>query len=244
MTLSIAHSSATMTGLEHLRLGRNNQDALEVREADGAFIAVVTDGCSSSLRSEVGANVTASIVADELMRFALERSSLHEVSDRVLERLRGVARLIASNSEGVQEIVGRSLLCSIVAVVITKTSTHIVGAGDGVYCINGSLTHVLPDANNAPNYLAYGVCPHAKRHTLEHWHACSTEAVQWLIIGSDGLEPLARWLREAGQDRLYTANRSWLQRRMRMEFAQTPHAHDDATLVLVHRNEEKSPCAS
>ena len=49
----------SVTGREHARLGRNNQDGVALAARDGLLVAVVTDGCSSGKWSEVGARLAA-----------------------------------------------------------------------------------------------------------------------------------------------------------------------------------------
>src|SRR6185436_1203362 len=61
-----AVATGTVTGREHLRLRRNNQDGLAVRVQPARIVAVVCDGCSAGGSNEVGARLGAGWTAAHL----------------------------------------------------------------------------------------------------------------------------------------------------------------------------------
>src|SRR3989344_5896211 len=63
-------ATGTIIGSEHKRLGKNNQDASHTTVSPEALIAVVTDGCSASRHSEVGANIGARLVSNAVFAMA------------------------------------------------------------------------------------------------------------------------------------------------------------------------------
>ena len=54
---------ASVLGSDHARVGRNNQDAALVVRGDRFLLGVVSDGCGSCHRSEVGAVLATRLVA-------------------------------------------------------------------------------------------------------------------------------------------------------------------------------------
>ena len=60
-------AGGTVLGREHLRLGKNNQDAFAFKVVDDyAIMAIVCDGCSAGAHTEVGAKLGASIAIESL----------------------------------------------------------------------------------------------------------------------------------------------------------------------------------
>src|SRR4051794_29186626 len=74
-------ATGSVTGREHRRVQRNNQDGLAVRVEPERIVAAVCDGCSSGTSSEVGARLGAAFIVAQLPRL------LDEGSDRLTERL-------------------------------------------------------------------------------------------------------------------------------------------------------------
>ena len=61
-------AAASVTGRDHQRVGRNNQDAWAVHCGSRALIAVVADGCGSAPHSEAGARLGARLLLAALAR--------------------------------------------------------------------------------------------------------------------------------------------------------------------------------
>ncbi|RKH40422.1 hypothetical protein D7X12_20835, partial [Corallococcus sicarius] len=56
-TLPFDVAVGSVQGREHARTGRNNQDAVCVREGEHGLVALVADGCGSQPCSELGAQL-------------------------------------------------------------------------------------------------------------------------------------------------------------------------------------------
>ena len=63
-------AQGTVTGREHRREGRNNQDASHVSRTVHTLAAIVCDGCSSAPHSEVGAQLASRFLTQHLTTLA------------------------------------------------------------------------------------------------------------------------------------------------------------------------------
>jgi hypothetical protein len=188
-------AGGSVIGREHLRVGKNNQDAYGWQVADLGAIAVVCDGCGSGKHSEVGAKLGTRIVI-EIMHRVL-KDDLDWTDDQVwqsmqqqwLTQLQDVAMMLGDDrTQTVQDY----LLFTIAGVVITPMVTAVFTLGDGVIAINNQVMRLGPFANNAPPYLGYGLLD---RQTVESFQlrvlqVLPTAQVQSLLIGSDGVSDL------------------------------------------------------
>src|SRR4051794_25176148 len=66
-------ASAAIVGRTHFALRQNRQDALACSAREGWAFGVVSDGCGSGRASELGALVTASVMAESLATGASAR---------------------------------------------------------------------------------------------------------------------------------------------------------------------------
>jgi hypothetical protein len=152
-------AGGTVTGREHVALGRNNQDAFCWSAAPEATVAVVADGCGSGRYSEVGAHLGARLVAESLRaraaRFDEEPPAdvLERVRLDVLARLRILATAMGGRFN---QVVSDYFLFTTLAFVVTPRTATVFGIGDGVFGVNGA-TSTLTAADNAPPYLGYGL---------------------------------------------------------------------------------------
>jgi hypothetical protein len=209
-------AAGSVTGREHLRLGKNNQDALYYRCLPWATIAVVCDGCGSSAHSEVGAKLGAKIVVESLhyvgggvesqrqlweardcrgsalcLPNAGSGEFWQQVQQEVVQRLSKLAFLLGGE---VPQTVHDYLLFTIAGVLITPVTTVAFALGDGVIIVNGEILPMPPFANNAPPYIAYGLLePIPVNPTLlqfQRYAELPTDQVQAIVIGSDGVQDL------------------------------------------------------
>jgi hypothetical protein len=182
-------AAGSVTGREHLRLHRNNQDGVAVRVEPERVVAVVCDGCSAGASSEVGARLGAAFVAAHLPRVLDEGGG----SERLTDDLCAYLEHIAAGLGGGPSVVRDYLLFTLLAAVVEPGRTRIFGLGDGLYSTDGEV-HVLgPYPDNAPPYVAYrlvdrALCPPALPCAVEMLHE---SAAQTVILGSDGLDALA-----------------------------------------------------
>jgi hypothetical protein len=191
-------AAGSVVGKEHLRTGKNNQDAYCYRSLPAGIIAVVCDGCSSGAHSEVGAKLGAQLVTDVIYeQLAGHPSALH--TEAFWEQVRQAALLQLSK---LTAILGSDLVCivrdyllfTVVGVVVTPIETVLFAIGDGVIALNDQVIPLPSFPNNAPPYLGYGLISSAVAGlTLEDLkiqvhHCVPTHSVQSILIGTDGVQ--------------------------------------------------------
>jgi len=199
-------AGGSVTGRDHIRTGKNCQDAYAFFNKDIAA-AVVCDGCGSSDHSEVGAKIGAKIVlasllmhfraAPELFQLANtpKNPGLQLVQRSVLTKLQGLAEVMSGSFS---ENVSNYFLFTIMAALIDRKTgkAYVFGCGDGLFYVNGVPTHI-PSPNNAPAYLSYNLVDtdRAAPDLGVLWMGDAT-SVKSILIGTDGVADLA-----SGHDR-------------------------------------------
>ncbi|MDJ0570065.1 MAG: protein phosphatase 2C domain-containing protein [Pleurocapsa sp. MO_192.B19] len=191
----------SIQGREHLRLTKNNQDAYHTLSNEQFTIAVVCDGCSSGLHSEVGAQIGARLLVDRLAK-ALSSQSIQENQSIPRELLEQVHQDLLSEIKSSIEAMGGNwlqtlkdyFLFTIIGVVITSTDLLVFSLGDGVIVINGRELDLGCWTNNAPPYLAYGLsCEVPRQDLLFQVHSLPPlEEVESILIGTDGVRDLIK----------------------------------------------------
>jgi hypothetical protein len=244
--------AGSVAGLEHRRLGRNNQDAAAVRVTDGAAVAVVADGCSSGASSEVGARLGAAWLAAWLPDVAARTEDPTEwaaaIEARLLRALRVLARSLAHESADLQGVVGEHLLFSFLAGVVARGRAAVLGAGDGVFAIDGETQILDAGEANAPPYVAYalldGACgaPCPRVSVLWSGHARDVRTVTVCTDGAADLVArapgeLARLAREP----LAARNPSLLGKRLRVLAERDRLLFDDTTVAVLARADAEAP---
>ena len=183
-------AAGSVTGRDHVMLGRSNQDGWTVRSTPEATVAVVCDGCGSAPSSEVGARIGAHLVASATLAYATrdDATLLAEVTRDVTAHLRLLASAMGRHSTAV---VTDHLLFTVVAALVTPRHTLVFGAGDGIAMLNGRLSsRTYP--GNAPPYLGHGLLPGASPVALERWDGIDTPRFESLLLATDGAADLWR----------------------------------------------------
>ncbi|UZQ54390.1 protein phosphatase 2C domain-containing protein [Trichothermofontia sichuanensis B231] len=268
-------AAGSVIGREHRRLGRNNQDAYAVQAKLDRTIAVVCDGCGSSPHSEVGAQLGARWVVASLDR-QCERGQPKlqdpdfwpELQQELLNQIRQVATGLGS---ALETVIWDYFLFTIVGVIVTAEITVIFSLGDGVAMLNEEVLLQGTIADNRPPYLAYGLFPnHFSMADLQFTvYPRSTATVNTLLIGTDGVQDLAktldplladvdlmpemftpfwqddRYFRNPDQVRRYLVrcNREVIQPNWQTQVLerQSGLLEDDTTLVLMRRKSREVP---
>jgi hypothetical protein len=191
-------AAGSVVGKEHLRIGKNNQDAYCYRSLPSGIIAVVCDGCSSGAHSEVGAKLGAPLITDVIhQQLTGCPSALH--TEAFWEQVRQEALLQLSK---LTAILGGDLVCivrdyllfTVVGVVITPVETVLFAIGDGVIALNDEAIPLPSFPNNAPPYLGYGLIFSAVAGLTSEdlkiqVHCCvPTCSVRSILIGTDGVQ--------------------------------------------------------
>lgn len=188
-------AGGSITGREHSRLGKNNQDAFAWYRNDHCLIAIVSDGCGSGAHSEVGAKLGVRLTIASIQQSLQEddQSLNHQAGwERLQNRLLAQLQRIAEQLGGeLEQTVQNYLLFTIVGVVITSETTTCFAVGDGVFVINGQVCHLGPFPGNAPPYLAYGLLNQpGYGFQLKPVQQFPIHDLESLLIGSDGVSDL------------------------------------------------------
>ncbi|MBI2894191.1 MAG: protein phosphatase 2C domain-containing protein [Deltaproteobacteria bacterium] len=221
-------ASGSIVGREHVRLHRNNQDAVAVRAEDDRIVLVVADGCSSAAFSEVGARLGAIWLAAHTPALA-DRSDeevMREASDGLAAYL---DRVLADL--GPAPTAELALFTFLVAILEPGRSI-VFGVGDGVVSVNGSPTILDPGPCNAPRYLAYGLFPGMAWPAPEIHHSGPTDEIDSLLIGTDGV---ADCLAELSIDAPFEKNPSLLGKQLVVLGERGRKLADDTSVALVRR---------
>jgi hypothetical protein len=189
----------SVTGRMHLQpFGiKNNQDAFAWHSEEEFTIAVVSDGCGSGVKSEVGANLAAPMLIHQIKKlhpvpldlFSAERL-LAKARRRMLVQF---SKLISSLGGDLSRTVLDYFLFSLLGVIVSRTTTVVFSLGDGVFYLNGERTQLGPYPDNAPPYLNYSlvrtnIAPELLRFQIQR--VLPTEHLQSVLVGTDGVADL------------------------------------------------------
>jgi len=193
-------AGGSVVGREHLRVGKNNQDAYCWSVTEAIAVAVVCDGCGSGVHSEVGAKLGARMTVEAIQNVLsndldLDKETTWQIIQQALltQLQQVVEQLGGDRAQAVQDY----LLFTIVGAVMTSTLTTVFALGDGVIVINDQVIALGPFANNAPPYLAYRLLTEEIAAPLQLaplqlkvLQVLPTEHLQSLCLGSDGVSDL------------------------------------------------------
>ncbi|MBK6696154.1 MAG: protein phosphatase 2C domain-containing protein [Myxococcales bacterium] len=245
--------AGSVIGREHVQKGRNNQDGFAVRIEEQRLAAVVTDGCSSSRYSEVGARLGAQFLAGEIARRMQAGKAGMELAygttRALVTYLDNVARGACPDDREREEFIAETLLFGFLGLAIDGTRVSVFGVGDGVVSLNGDVQIIDPGPDNAPPYVGYLIMEGPSRGAIpELYVQANVEQVDTLLIGTDGLVdlertpdlPLKNGDRQGGIDQfeadaMLTAQAGRLQRRLAVLGELNGRMRDDTTAVLVRR---------
>lgn len=240
---SVLLRAGSVTGREHLRLGRNNQDGAALLERDDLFVAVVTDGCGSGPSSEVGARLGARFLARRILSEAQRHGLSSELPTRVCESLVSflftVARGLDLEGESLGDDVAQQFLFTFQCAVMDGEKALVFGVGDGVVVVDGVVRVLQPGADNAPAYLAYRLVPQA-RLPMDFRAAAATAPVvhhfgpaRSIALATDGLAGATEALLALSADANVWKNPFALGRALNVL---GPRLHDDSTVALLKRS--------
>ena len=253
-----ALTAGTVPGREHVRLVRNNQDAVATYVDDDLLVAVVADGCSAGASSEVGARFAVAWLSRWLpclvQREAPTRVWVDDVTSRLLDALSPIASSLSREPADRPSAVHELLLFSFLAVVVNRARTLVFGAGDGLYAVDGDTVVLDAGPRNAPAYLSYAlVDPSARVDATPPGRAtihCEipTSELHSVLVATDGAADLLRadvlladgarrgTLAQFYEPR-YATNPSLLQKRLNVLVDRHAKLPDDTTLALIVRRE-------
>ncbi|MGK7923402.1 MAG: protein phosphatase 2C domain-containing protein [Trichodesmium sp.] len=182
-------AGGSVTGRNHIKAGKNNQDAYDIFSDDRCTLAVVCDGCGSCPHSEVGAKIGAKLWLTTLRQHLNQNSEINWpiIEQEMLQQLESIAKSLAI-SQTFADIIHNYFLFTTLGVIITPAQTTIFSLGDGVIAINEKLS-IIPDfPNNAPPYLAYKLLNFQPLFNISLDFEIPTLDIQSILIGSDGVK--------------------------------------------------------
>lgn len=186
-------ATGSTTGREHLRVGKNNQDAVAFCQTDDTLIAVVCDGCGSGKHSEVGAKLgsrlTVEAIAGQLSQTPEALSCVEfwtSVGQSVLDDLDPLVRAMGGDrAQTIQDY----FLFTILGVCLTPEQGCIFALGDGVVVLN-EVVYTLEYAGNAPPYLGYGLQQPDGLALPWQIQSFPVSETRSLLVGTDGVGDL------------------------------------------------------
>lgn len=208
-------AGGSIRGRDHVFGDKPNHDAFCWHQTKDFTVAVVCDGCGSGNHSEVGAKLGARIavqaISDNLKRFSFAECKsfiLEQAKQDIISQLRVLAR---SMSGSFSEVVMNYFLFTIVGTIITKQGIVVFSIGDGVTLVNGERINAtyIPDASNAPPYIAYWLTGSGMFEQAAMTHlSFKYVSIEWhefdsILIGSDGVQDFidAETLNLPGKDK-------------------------------------------
>lgn len=222
-----------VTGRAHLQARRDGQDGYAVVARPGVRAVVVTDGCSSGARSEVGARLGAAwLAALVVQEFGGKpaREAAHEATRQLVQRLGVLARSLHAAGDLDANAIDEHLLFTFLVAAVTEREAIVFGIGDGLVLANDTTTCLDSGPDNAPPYVAYSLLGRALVPAI-HFEAPAHD-VELLAVATDGLEPDAA--RAVATDSRLFKNPSLLRKRL-VVLADAGTFHDDATLAVLKR---------
>ncbi len=183
-------AAGSVIGRDHRVIPRNSQDASAFVSTPDFAVAVVTDGCGSSARSEVGAVLGARLAISSI-QWQLERQGA--VDWRLVERhiLAGLHQLAGNLGGSYEANVQEYFLFTLVACVMTAQTARFVAVGDGLVVVNDEVIELGPFPGNQPPYLGYGLLS-GEGPRFELVREVSMAQLQSFLIGTDGACDLLR----------------------------------------------------
>lgn len=188
---------ATIAGTRHTAAAEFNQDYCTARTEEGRAWAIVSDGCGSGGRTDLGAREW-TLAAD----LVLSRASLLDLPDSLLQHallMQGDARLLY--------LPPKDALATVVMLEARPPQLRAAFFGDGALLLrhgDGALTFInVQFDTNAPQYLAY----HRQLRHLDQWEHEYGHGVRRVILNrldAEGVLVSARVHQESALNPLWT----------------------------------------
>ncbi len=235
-------AAGSITGADHLRLGRDGQDGLAVLAGTASTIAVVTDGCSSPPVSEVGARLGAVWLAhateDHVVRHGVSDATAGTVHGRLLRALRALVRGAARDRAA---FIADYLLFTYLVAVVDEASVLVFGVGDGAFAVDARVEILDAGEENMPAYAGYALLPGlACPAPVTHVHGAAA-AIHSVVIATDGASHL---LGAPDLSPSRVARNPSLLRKALLRARDAGEVLDDATCVAIVRPGSHGPAAA
>lgn len=223
--------AGSVIGRDHFLLAKNSQDSFVIRQIENEgselLVGVIADGCGSARRSELGAHLVTSFLAEALVR-GDEPEHLGSRFEFAAISLRDFLANMSSYWSKPAEFTREHLLATVIGFISDGKKVLIFSRGDG-YVFLGE-TALMLDENNQPNYLAYDIGQRGWEH---HFHLMEVDLDQigQLAIATDGFEPemISRfWGKNHPNGVQRELNNLWRKK----------HFADDATIIALELTKE------
>lgn len=188
-------ASGSVMGRDHIAFSKNNQDShtFWVSPDYPAGFGIVSDGCGSGKKSEVGSSLTASFLRrrfQEAFHFSRDSVALDYILRICLDGLKWTFKTMLDeclHSEPFAdpgEFVSTHLLATIVGFCYYKDEGLVFQYGDGIFAIGDEV--IETDQNNTPNYFAYELRGATRAVTLRKFNL---NEVNRVAVATDGFKP-------------------------------------------------------
>lgn len=253
-------TAGSVVGREHVRVHKNNQDGYAIASDGETIVAAVTDGCSSSKYSEVGARLAAAWLARCATTYAPgptgpERAEA--LGDALIDFISSVCIQMSPGGMPIDDLLHHYFLFTYLCVVLTREDVWIVGQGDGVFSVNGVTTVLDSGPDNAPRYPAYRLAdPKRLKGGAETVHGGkpatlytgASADLESLVIGTDGLVDLMQsadqslhdgsrqgGLEQFERENRFITNPTLVHKKLVVIGEGLGRLRDDTTMVLIRR---------
>ncbi len=237
-------ATGSVRGREHVRLGRNNQDAVRAHHEPGLDVIVVTDGCGSSRASEVGAQLGALSIVEACVRGtkvgARGAELAGEVTECVERTLTRMARALVAGSSVDETLIDEFFLFTFLAAVAWAEGSLVFGIGDGIVIVDDETRVIDSGATNAPDYVAYRLVDRNRAPLRVHFDA-PLAVPRSITLATDGASALvaSSALRELSADPRLAKNPSLLQKRLVRWAAEPGVLMDDTSVAILGSNRSR-----
>ena len=261
--MNLKITSGTSIGYHHTDTYSNNQDSFCIRTFGNGFeeqagVFVVCDGCSSSKKAEVGANLFARILPAIIMGASWRNSYIVNTRffNEIEHEISSYMKLLTVNMDFTERetFLADAFMFTIVFALITPVKTYLISCGDGVFVIDGKEV-INIDQNNTPTYIAYNEIsfnpPIAKSKFVVNKELKNNQ-YESIIVASDGLNYLldnegkelqmgriVPSMQEMLNKDKYFTNKTLLQRHLQM-YSKERILFDDTTMIMIKKDEDNS----
>ena len=189
-------AGGSVIGRDHRLVPKNCQDGWYAASDGVSTVGIVTDGCSSSPHSEVGAKLGARLLCENIQREARPGVAIdwQQVRQHTLADMDVLARQMGGDY---RRVIEDYFLFTTVGVLLTDAAATFFALGDGVVIVNGQ-THVLgPFPDNTPPYLGYGLVEglwdaDLSNRQFEVVEELDISGLEHFVIGCDGVADLIK----------------------------------------------------
>jgi hypothetical protein len=231
-------NSAIRQGHGHIFEEKPCQDSFFIHQNGSITIAIVSDGCSSGVHSEVGANLLSYLCGNYILSYVEKYpdKDITEILNITFNDL--IIHILNSIPVGMYDVdvIENFWLATLLGVVIYRDKCYVFNCGDGIYYINNE--YVAIDQNNCPQYLAYAAISNPakvmnldmvpKGFDIKIFDVCDK-----IMIATDGFENHKPNL-ESLRDKQWNKTQAQFTKWCRLSFSKG-YFYDDCTIITLEK---------